>query len=95
MSITPRNMRDENGKIIREQDYKQWAKEAAEQTGAYFIDLNEISASKLDRLSKEETDKHFQNDHTHSSQIGAERNAKSVVQGIRALKQLPLRKTIK
>ena len=95
MSITPRNMRDENGKIIREVDYKQWAKEAAEQTGAYFIDLNEISAAKLDKLSKEEVDKHFQRDHTHSSEIGAERNAQSVVQGIKGLKALPLRKTIK
>ena len=95
MSITPRNMRDENGKIIREVDYKQWAKEAAEQTGAYFIDLNEISAAKLDKLSKEEADKHFQRDHTHSSEIGAERNAQSVVQGIKGLKALPLRKTIK
>lgn len=95
MSITPRNMRDENGKIIREKDYKQWAKEAAEQTGAYFIDLNEISAAKLDRLSKEEADKHFQRDHTHSSATGAERNAQSVVQGIKGLKALPLRKTIK
>ena len=88
-------MRDEKGKIIREVDYKQWAKEAAEQTGAYFIDLNEISAAKLDKLSKEDADKHFQNDHTHSSATGAERNAQSVVQGIKSLKALPLRKTVK
>jgi len=95
MSITPRNMRDENGKIVRENDYKQWAKEAAEQTGAYFVDLNEISAKKLDKLSKEEADKHFQRDHTHSSAIGAERNAKSAAEGIKSLKKLPLRKYVK
>ena len=95
MSITPRNMRDENGRIIREKDYKEWSREAAEQTGAWFIDLNEISASALDKLSKEEADKHFQGDHTHSSEIGAERNARSVVKGIRGLRKLTLRKTLK
>ncbi len=95
LSHTPRNMRDADGKIIRNADtYGLWDKEAAEQVGAYFIDLNEISAAKLDKLSKEEADTHFMRDHTHSSAIGAERNAKSVVEGIKKL-NIPLKKMLK
>lgn len=95
MSITPRNMRDKDGKIIRDTDYKAWSKEAAAQAGAYFIDLNEISAAKLDKMTKEQADAQFRDDHTHSSAIGAERNAKSVAEGIKGLKSLKLRKMIK
>lgn len=95
LSITPRNMRGEDGKILRDKDYKEWSREAAEQAGAWFIDLNEISAAALDKLPADQADKHFQRDHTHSSQLGAERNAQSVVKGIRGLRKLPLRKTLK
>ena len=35
--------------------FKPWAKEAAEQMGVAFVDLNEISAAKLDKLTPEET----------------------------------------
>ncbi len=95
LSHTARNMRDENGKIIRNsEDFGKWSKEAAEQVGAYFIDMNEISAAKLDKLSKEEVDKHFMRDHTHTSAEGADRNAKSIVEGIKKL-DLPLKKMLK
>ena len=88
-------MRDENGMIIRNsEDFGKWSKEAAEQVGAYFIDMNEISAAKLDKLSKEEVDKHFMRDHTHTSAEGADRNAKSIVEGIKKL-DLPLKKMLK
>lgn len=95
LSTTPRNIRDKDGKIERNPDYTAWAKEAAEQTGAWFIDLNEISASALDRMSKEEVDEQFRNDHTHSSLKGANRNARCTAQGIKAQKKLPLRKYVK
>lgn len=92
MSITPRNSRDENGKIIRERDYTEWAREAAAQAGAYFVDLNEISASRLDRMSSAEADAQFCKDPVHSSLAGAHRNAKSVAEGLRSLKGLPVSK---
>lgn len=94
LSLTPTNFRDENGKNVRETKYKAWAKEVAEQMDVVFIDLNEISASKLDKMTKEEADTHFQNDWCHSSLLGAHRNAKSVAEGIRK-SQSPLRKFMK
>ena len=96
MSITPSKWIDkETGKFSRDTRYKPWAIEAAEQTGAYFIDLNEISAAKLEKLSPEKIDAHYQRDHGHSSLEGAHRNAQSVVTGIKSLKKLPLRKMMK
>ena len=94
LSLTPTNFRDENGKNVRETKYKAWAKEVAEQMGVEFIDLNEISASKLDRMTKEEADAQFKNDWCHSSLLGAHRNAKSVAEGIKKSKS-PLRKYMK
>ena len=96
MSITPSKWIDkETGKFSRDTRYKPWAIEAAEQTGAYFIDLNEISAAKLEKLSPEKIEAHYQRDHGHSSLEGAHRNAQSVVTGIKSLKKLPLRKMMK
>lgn len=95
MSLTPGNYRDENGKIVREEKYKAWAKEAAEQVGAYFVDLNSISAAKLDKLSPEETAKHYAPDRVHSSELGARRNAQSAAEGIKKLKNCPLSKMVK
>jgi len=95
LSTTPRNIRGKDGKIERNPDYTAWAKEAAEQTGAWFIDLNEISASSLDKMSKEEVDALFQRDHTHSSLKGARHNARCTAKGIKAQKKLPLRKYVK
>lgn len=96
MSITPSKWIDkETGKFARDTRYKPWAIEAAEQTGAYFIDLNEISASKLEKLPQEKIDAHYQRDHGHSSLEGAHRNAQSVVTGIKKIKELPLRKMMK
>lgn len=94
LSLTPTNFRDENGKNVRETKYKAWAKEVAEQMGVEFIDLNEISASKLDRMTKEEADAQFKNDWCHSSLLGAHRNAKSVAEGIKKSKS-PIRKYMK
>ena len=95
LSLTPGNWRTEDGKMVRESKYKAWAKEAAEQVGAYFVDLNEISASKLDKLSLEETAKHYAKDGVHSTELGANRNAKSVAEGIKKLKKCPLSKMVK
>ena len=84
LSHTPRNQFDANGKIIRNTTtYGLWAREAARQTGAYFIDLNAISAAKLDQMTREEIDAHFKNDHTHSSLKGAQMNAQSIVDALK------------
>lgn len=79
-----------DGKILRGLDgYAGWAKEAATQSGAYFIDLNTISADKYDALG-EETARTLFNDSQHSKKAGAHLNAESVVTGIRGLKDASL-----
>lgn len=95
MSITPRNFRGEDGRIVREKNYTEWAREAAEQVGAYFVDLNEISAAMLDRMDGEEADAQFCKDPVHSSLAGAHRNAASAARGLRSLKSLPVSRMMK
>lgn len=95
LSTTPTNWRDDNGKLKRAGDYKIWAKEAAEQVGAYYIDLNEISASKLDKLTPEQVAEYFAKDNAHTTVKGAEHNAKCVAEGIRKIKKLQLRSFVK
>ena len=95
LSLTPGNYRDANGKIQREKKYKGWAMEAAEQVGAAFVDLNEISASKLDKMTPEQAAAQFRRDPVHSSELGAHRNAKSVAEGLKKLKKHPISKLMK
>lgn len=95
LSVTPSNVRDENGKIRRDKNFKDDAREAASQVGAYFVDFNEISAADLDKLSVEQANAQFQRDHVHSSMEGARRNARCVAKSLKTIKELPLRKMLK
>jgi len=91
-SPPPRNMWTD-GKIVRGLDgYAGWAKEAAQQSGAYFIDLNTISADKYDALGQDGSKPLF-NDFQHSRKAGAKLNAESVATGIRQL-NVPLAKDL-
>ena len=88
--MIPRNEFRE-GKVIRAiNDYGKWAKDVAEQEGVAFIDLNGITADKYDQLGAEEVKKFFPGDHTHTNKEGADVNAQSVVEGIKANKNLAL-----
>lgn len=95
LSHIPRNQWDDNDKIKRNTtSYGLWAKEAARQTDAYYIDLNNISAAKLDKLDKDTVSTYFKGDHTHTSLRGALLNAESIVQGLKNSK-IPLRDYLK
>ena len=84
MSLTPRDAYDEKtGKIVRKPQ-TEWAAYVAAQEGVPFVDLNEISGSKLDSYSKWKEQYHFFGDHIHTSAYGAEMNARSVAEGIAA-----------
>ena len=95
LSMIPRNeFRD--GKVLRaDNDYGKWAKEVAQQEGAFFIDLNHITADKYDQWGADSVKKFFPGDHTHTNQAGALVNAESVVAGIKADKKNPLNKYLK
>jgi lysophospholipase L1-like esterase len=100
-SQIPRNEWPE-GRVERvSQSYGKWAKEAAGQADAFFVDLNELVAAKYEEIGKPMVKAFFPGDHTHTNKAGAILNALTVAEGIKALKKcelaaylvLPVRKT--
>ena len=84
-SLVPReNWKD--GKVIRSADsYGLWAKQIAEQEGAYFIDLNELIAAKYEEMGEQEVHKFFPADHTHTNLEGAKLNAEIVASALKKI----------
>ena len=91
LSLTPRNEWP-NGRIERRNDtYGRWYREVVEQTGVAFVDIHNISGDFLDKKfaskdaekSKTRASKYFNHDHTHSSKLGAQMNARSLAKGLR------------
>lgn len=94
LSPVPRNVW-KNGRVERaSENYGRWAREVAAAEKIYFIDLNEITALKYEQTGAEKVGAVYftEKDHTHTSAAGARVNAESVVEGIRRLKKLGLRK---
>jgi len=98
VSPIPRNSWKE-GKVNRNNvdSYGSWSKEVATQTGAYFIDLNQLIADIYDKEGEEKVNSTYfgTKDHTHTIQAGAELNAQCVANGIKATKGLKLAKYLK
>ncbi len=86
-----------DGKVIRNNNtsYSLWAAETAAATGAYFIDLNTLTADDYDAMGPEKVKPLFPTDNTHTSREGAALNAANVVKGIKQLKKCKLKKYIK
>jgi lysophospholipase L1-like esterase len=93
LSLIPRN-RWANGKVNRNAaDYALWAKQAAEQEKVDFIPLNDLIADKYDALgmAKVQAELFPPNEAVHPNWAGAKLNAEIVVEGIKALKDCPLK----
>lgn len=85
LSLTPRNIW-KDGKIERRNDtYGKWYREVAEATKVDFIDVHNISADYLDARGEAAAQAYYKGDHTHTSKLGAQMNARSAAQGLRAL----------
>lgn len=85
LSHTPGN-RWVDGKVKRcDNTYGLWAKEVAAQEGVTFVDLNAITADKLEKIGKEKSASYFV-DAVHNTKEGAILNAESVIEGIKATK---------
>lgn len=87
LSHTPRNKWD-HGQIERNtSSFGTWTRQAAEQTGAWYIDLNKITGDKLQEMGFNEglrlVGTFFKNDHTHTSLKGARLNAQSIAEGLK------------
>lgn len=98
VSPIPRNSW-KDGKVNRNNvnSYGAWAKEVAQQTGAYFIDLNKLIADIYDKEGEDKVKTTYfgTKDHTHTILAGAQLNAKCVADGIRATSGLKLAKYLK
>ncbi|MDP4269008.1 MAG: rhamnogalacturonan acetylesterase [Bacteroidota bacterium] len=98
LSHIPRNMftTKDSTTVIRNNDgLGKWTKEAAAQEKAFFIDLNDMIATKYEKMGKDSIQLMFYGDHTHTSKAGAILNAKTVAEGIRNLKGCGLSKALK
>jgi len=92
LSLIPRNIwKDEHTVVRGTKDYAKWAAEAAKAEDVSFIDLNDLVATRYERLGPEKVKAdYFGEDHTHTTPAGAEVNAATIVAGLRALKECPL-----
>ena len=94
LSPVPRNIWKE-GKVVRaSSDYGKWAEESAKAGTASFVDLNEIIARHYEKEGQEKVaGTYFTTiDHTHTTPAGARLNASAVVEGLRKLRKIKLRK---
>ncbi|MCR4859664.1 MAG: rhamnogalacturonan acetylesterase [Bacteroidales bacterium] len=83
VSLTPRNEWP-HGKMERRDDtFGIWLRDVIKQTGVDFIDMHNITADYYDTLGPDATKAYYKNDHTHTSRLGAERNARSFAEGLR------------
>ena len=94
VSLTPRNEWP-HGKMERRDDtYGIWVRDVIKQTGVDFVDMHNITADYFDSIGPEATRPYYKNDHTHTSRLGAERNARSFAEGLRKIGH-PLAKYLK
>lgn len=91
-SLVPRNNWKE-GKVARAADsYALWAKQVAEQEGAFFIDLNELVSTEYEKLGEEKVKSFFPSDHTHTNKEGALLNAGIVMKTLQQINPGGLKK---
>jgi lysophospholipase L1-like esterase len=85
-----------DGKLIRYNGtgYGLWAQQTAAATGAFFIDLNSLTADDYDAMGPEKVKPFFPNEHTHTSKDGAALNAVNVVKGIKQIEKCTLKKYV-
>ena len=85
VSMTPRNEWPGGKMERRPGSCASWAKEVAEELDVPFVDMHNLTADYLDRKagSKEAAAKYYKRDHTHTSRLGAELNAKMFRKGIK------------
>lgn len=87
LTLTPRKAyeQDDTNKVDRKlTSFTPWIKAMAEELGTPLIDLNDISALKLEKYGKRKAAYHFFGDKIHSSAFGARMNAASFAEGLDA-----------
>ena len=85
LTLTPRKAyeQDDTNRVDRKlTSFTPWIKAMAEELNTPLIDLNDISATKLEKYGKHKADYHFFGDKIHSSAFGAKMNAASFAEGL-------------
>ena len=91
-SLVPRNSW-KDGKATRSSDsWALWAKQIAEQEGAYFIDLNELIAARYDQMGEPAVKLFFPADNTHTNNDGAKLNAEVVANELKRINPAKIKK---
>ncbi|MDR3734084.1 MAG: glycoside hydrolase family 88 protein [Acidobacteriaceae bacterium] len=90
-SLVPRKIWQDSKLVRGVATYGGWARQVAEQQRVGFIDLNEITARKYDALGQAAVEPLFGDPHTHTTLAGAVMNAESVVAGLKALVDDPVK----
>ena len=89
-TLVPRNQW-KDGKITRTADsHADWTRAVATTEKVPLVDLNELIAKKYDQLGQEAVTALFADKAVHTGWAGAELNALTVVEGLRALPENPL-----
>jgi lysophospholipase L1-like esterase len=89
-TLVPRNTW-KDGKIVRPpESHADWTRAVAAAEKVPLVDLNELIAKKYDALGQEATTALFADKAVHTNWTGAELNALTVVEGLRALSENPL-----
>ncbi|MGF7140787.1 rhamnogalacturonan acetylesterase [Roseimarinus sediminis] len=90
LSQIPRNIWID-GTVKRENDnYAGWAREAAGEAGAFFLDLHNTVALKYEAMGHDAVQQFFPGDHTHTNERGARLNARTVAELLKNLKSCSL-----
>jgi hypothetical protein len=72
-------------------EHADWTMQVAEETGAFFIPLNEMIAGEYDKMDNAVLKSFFPADRTHTNKEGALFNAQQVIKGISELDKCKLK----
>ena len=92
LSPTVRNIWKDNHVERDMGQFRQWDAAIARSENIPYVDLAMIVANKYEEMGQEKVKEMFATDHTHTSPVGAELNAASVVAGLKGLKNNPFAK---
>ncbi|MFT3753285.1 MAG: rhamnogalacturonan acetylesterase [Paludibacter sp.] len=95
LSHIPRNMfttKDSVAVIRNTKGFGAWTEEAAKMEKVPYINANKFIANKLDKMGKDSIQGLYYGDHTHTSLAGAQLNAKTIAEAVKASKDRKLAK---
>ena len=94
LSHTPGNTWNGDNMERNDKTYGLWSKEVAKQEGVYFIDHNDLIAKRCEAQGKEKTNELYK-DRVHTTREGAILNCEALVEGIKSIPDLELKKYLK